>query len=148
MGKKVIAIGNEMMRDDGVGISVAKGLEDYLKTRDIELIIGETDVEYCLDNIEDEDDLIILDAAFEEDAPGTINLYSLVKLLFNITIITQHQPSLLEAIRVYKMGVKGILITIEVAEISFGLGISERMKGMLPQIVEEIRKLIDDYIGG
>ncbi|MGM9973024.1 MAG: hydrogenase maturation protease [Clostridiaceae bacterium] len=148
MGKKVIAIGNEMMRDDGVGISVAKGLEDYLKTRDIELIIGETDVEYCLDNIEDEDDLIILDAAFEEDAPGTINLYSLVKLLFNRTIITQHQPSLLEAIRVYKMGVKGILITIEVAEISFGLGISERMKGMLPQIVEEIRKLIDDYIGG
>ena len=148
MGKKVIAIGNEMMRDDGIGISVAKELEDYLKSRDIELIIGETDVEYCLDYIEDGDDLIILDAAFEEDTPGTINVYSLVKLFFQRAVITQHQPSLLEAIRVYKMGVKGILITIEITEISFGLGISEGMKGMLPHIVEEVRKSIDDYIGG
>ena len=148
MGKKVVAIGNEMMRDDGIGICVAKELKNYLKIRDIELIIGETDVEYCLDNIEDGDDLIILDAAFEEDAPGTINLYSIEKLLFNRSIITQHQPSFLEAIRVYKMGVTGILITIEIAEISFGLGISEKMKSMLPQIVEEVRKSIDDYIGG
>ena len=113
-----------------------------------ELIIGETDVEYCLDYIEDGDDLIILDAAFEEDTPGTINVYSLVKLFFQRAVITQHQPSLLEAIRVYKMGVKGILITIEITEISFGLGISEGMKGMLPHIVEEVRKSIDDYIGG
>ena len=148
MSRKVVAIGNEMMRDDGIGICVAKELVDYLKSRDIELTIGETDVEYCLDYIEDGDDLIILDAAFEEDAPGTIHVYFLEKLFFQRAVITQHQPSLLEAIRVYKMGVKGILITIEITEISFGLGISEKMKSMLPQIVEEVRKSIDDYIGG
>ena len=148
MSKKVIAIGNEMMTDDGIGICVAKELEDYMKSWNIELIIGETDVEYCLDYIGDGDDLIILDAAFQEDSPGTICTYPLEELFLHRAVITQHQPSLLDAIRLYKMGVKGILITIEIAELSFGLGLSERMKGLLPQIVVEVRNLIDEYIGG
>ncbi len=149
MGKKVIAIGNEMMKDDGVGISVAKELKDYFRPRDIEIIIGETDVDYCLDCIEDNDDLIILDASFEEGDPGRVNVNSLENLCTcHRAGITQHQPSLLEAIRVYKKGVQGILIAIEIAEIAIGLGLSERMNRLLPQVVEDVKKSIEVYIGG
>ncbi len=39
------------MGDDGISIKIAKNIEGFLKENHIDLIIGETDFEYCLSRI-------------------------------------------------------------------------------------------------
>jgi hydrogenase maturation protease len=131
------------MKDDGIAIRVAQHLKEYLYAQDIQLIIGETDVDYCIGQIDDGDDLIILDAAYGEGIPGSIhvlpleNMNSMGRLCF-----TQHQPNLLEGFRVYKKSVQGVFIGIEIEDISFGLELSETMETLLPQICETVKEYI------
>ena len=145
---KLIAIGNVMMADDGIGVWVAKELRDYLMEMDIELIIGETDVEYCLDSLNDGDKVIILDAAYKGGNPGSITVHSLEKLCCRGASLTQHQPSLLNAIELYRRNIKGILIEIEIAEVFLSYGISETMKILFSEVVEDTKRSIGSHIGG
>ncbi|WP_426349014.1 hydrogenase maturation protease [Alloiococcus sp. CFN-8] len=145
---KVVAIGNIMMADDGIGVWVAKALKNYLIERDVELIIGETDVEYCLDSLEDGDKVIILDAAFTGGEIGRVSTHSLDELGYRGIGLTQHKHNLVEAIKLYRRDIKGILIEIEIADVSFGLGISETMKVLFSEVVEETKRSIESHIGG
>ncbi|MBB6218612.1 hydrogenase maturation protease [Anaerosolibacter carboniphilus] len=149
MRRKLIAIGNRMMKDDGVAIHIAQHLKDYLYVQDIQLIIGETDVDYCIGQIDDGDDLIILDAAYGEGTPGSIHVHPLENMnLSDKLCFTQHQPSLVEGLRIYKKSVKGVFIGIEVAEISFGLELSQTIDVLLQHICENVKKCIETYVRG
>ena len=50
---KVFGIGNILLGDDGIGVKVVEKLNESIKSigRDIEVIIGETDYLYCLNEI-------------------------------------------------------------------------------------------------
>jgi hydrogenase maturation protease len=56
---KCIAIGNRIMGDDSIGIRVTQEILPSLKKDKIEVIFGETDVDYALSKIEDGDFLFI-----------------------------------------------------------------------------------------
>lgn len=47
MKNKVIAIGNILMGDDGVGIAVVEKIRHELEQDNIQVIIGETNFNYC-----------------------------------------------------------------------------------------------------
>ena len=58
---KVIAIGNRIMIDDGIAIAVLENVRNKLESMGIEIIIGETDFQFCFHQLKEHDFVIILD---------------------------------------------------------------------------------------
>lgn len=149
MRKKLIAIGNQMMKDDGIGIRVAENLAEYLYEQNITVIIGETDVDFCLSQIEDGDFLIILDAAYFDTIPGNIHVISLENIdRYLPCCVSQHQPNLLRWLMLHRKSVTGFFIGIEVVEVGFGWELSEPLQELLPKIGEEVKRRIHRCLGG
>jgi hydrogenase maturation protease len=149
MGRKLIAIGNQMMKDDAIASRIAQQLKDYLYAQEIQIIIGETDVDYCIDQIQDGDDLIILDGVYGEGTPGDICIFPVENMDCHRKIFfTQHQPNVLDGLKLYKKLTTGIFIGIQIADISFGLSLSEIMEAVLPQVCQRVQENIDIYIRG
>ncbi|WZL72424.1 hydrogenase maturation protease [Clostridiaceae bacterium 35-E11] len=136
---KIVAIGNSIMGDDGIALKIVEKIEEELKGMEIEIIIGETDFEYCLRNIEDNDFVLILDSAHFGKKIGTITLFSLED--FNFPIMhtsSQHELSLLHMIKKYRKNVRGFVIGIEVNQVDFAFTLSDEMFVCLGQISKEV----------
>lgn len=127
------------MGDDGIGIRAAEELFSSMAKEGIILIFGETDADYSLSMIEDGDFLFIIDAAYTGAEPGTVtfnsfNDFTLKKQQF----FSQHQPSLIELLKIYGKKADGFVIGIEAEKIEFGLELSSKLKNRFPQICEEV----------
>lgn len=149
MSIKVIAIGSRLMGDDGVAIAAVEQLsEELAAVDDIFTIIGETDVEYCLDYINDSDSIIILDAAISSKPWGTVWQLPLAEAIDNVNEKSyQHDADLLSALKRKRNKPSGLLICIEAAEVTQKLGLSEALETELPTICNKIKKIILEYRG-
>lgn len=139
----VIGIGNTLMQDDGIGALVVNAIKDQLSEYEIEAVSGETDVDYCLDHINPDDSLIIIDAIPQHNHIGNIQLIELnqaIKILTDLN--NQHQLSLLGALKIYYPNTDGYLIGIETEQIDMGFNLSERLASKFPQICDNVAKLI------
>lgn len=143
MALKCIALGNRLMGDDAIGIYVAEALEPLLKQEGIQVILGETDVYYALNQITEGDYLIIMDASCFNTSVGSVTKYSLKELpMTSNNSYSLHQPSLLSLIGSYYKLVNGIVIGIEADKIEFTLGLSEGLKSLFPSICQEVYRII------
>jgi hydrogenase maturation protease len=148
MDMKVIAIGSRVMGDDGVGIAAAEELYDELEAEGLQVIIGETDVVYCLSFINDGDILIILDASISGRAPGTIWHMPLDGALSNYNQNQfQHDADLLSTLSRKGMQPSGMLICIEALDIRQKWGLSQVLQSQMPRICSEIKKIILEFRG-
>lgn len=142
---KVIGIGNRIMKDDSIGIRIAEALEGELKELGIEVIIGETDIEYTLNAINADDYIIILDSSILDLNPGEISIFDIKQLKeFSHKGYSMHQMSLVKILSCFPfIQVEGILITVEAADIDFGTELSEelnqRFKEIKDRVFEEIK---------
>ncbi len=146
---KLIAVGNTIMRDDGIAIKVTEHLKNQLEKRKIKVIFGETDVEYCINNLETNDFVIVVDATNFGIKPGKVTLHTFDDLRTDYKQgYSQHELSILEAQKIYRQHVKGSLIGIEVAKIEFGMELSEVLKKQFTTICSEVLKKIDLILEG
>lgn len=148
MSTKVIAIGNRLMGDDGVALHTAECLKNQLENREIEVIIGETDFQYCLKNITPGDYIIIIDATCFGVTPGTITAYPIELFLKSPKAhisYSQHGFSLFNILGFYN-NVKGIVLGIEGEKFEFGLDMSYNLKTTFDRICKEIQQIILDSI--
>lgn len=142
---KVIGIGNRIMKDDSIGIRIAEALEGELKELGIEVIIGETDIEYTLNAINAGDYIVILDSSILDLNPGEISIFDIKQLKeFSHKGYSMHQMSLVKILSCFPfIQVEGILITVEAADIDFGTELSEelnqRFKEIKDRVFEEIK---------
>lgn len=146
---KVIAIGNILLSDDGIGVKVLENLEKDLKnfSDNIQVIIGETDCYYCLDNIEGEDFLIILDSTYFGIESGSVIVLTLEECdEYMKSFITAHEDSLINILRRQYREVKGYLIGIEIAEIGFSLELSTILQERFQEICLIIKEKIKDIL--
>ena len=146
---KVIGIGNILLSDDGIGIKVLENLEKDLEeiSDNIKIIIGETDCYYCLDNIEEEDFLIILDSTYLGIEPGSVTVLTLEECdEYMKSFITAHEDSLINILRRQYRDVKGYLIGIEIAEIGFSLELSMVLQEKFQEICLIIKEKIKDIL--
>lgn len=143
MGVKLIAIGNLLMRDDGIGIRVTEALQKQLEKRGIDVIIGETDAEYCLSRVMNKDFIFILDSTYFGHEPGTVSIIPINNAANHDGIYSQHQMSLINLIRFYDKSVEGFIIGIEAYEIEFGLSLSEYIEKNFRIICKTIIHIID-----
>ena len=138
MRVKVIAIGNVLMKDDAIAIEVARNIEKELLDRGIEVIYGETDFEYCISRIQEEDYIFILDAAHYGKGPGEITFLPLKGFASKNKGYTQHSYSFLDLLKLYYPNSKGEICAIEAVEVKFEFGLSSLLQEKLKSISEII----------
>ncbi|HWT77047.1 MAG TPA: hydrogenase maturation protease [Mobilitalea sp.] len=141
MSRKLIAMGNILMEDDGIAIAVAHELEEELLRLGIEVIYGETDPFYCISMIKDEDYLILLDAASLGKMPGEITMLSLWDYRAEDNM-EQHNIRFPDLLGLYFRRLEGMILAIEVAEIDFLCELSPQLKGKVKHIAREVLALV------
>jgi hydrogenase maturation protease len=146
MSVKVIAVGNVLMKDDGSAIEIAKLIEYELIKRNIRVIIGETDFQYCLSSIEEKDFIILLDAACSGKSPGEVTTINLNNFHYEKKNYTQHSYSFLDLLKLYHPDIKGVVFAVEVKEVEFSLGLSSVLKEKLEHICKEILERIEEVL--
>ncbi len=139
----VLGIGNPLMRDDGIGVQVAGALRDRLADKHVKVVIGETDVAYCLDCICAADFVAVLDAARMGAEPGSVGLLPLQKADSGCKKpFAMHDINVLDAMAAEYPAIKGCLIGIEPADAGLGLDLSAPLQNRFEWICAEAERLI------
>lgn len=146
MGKKVIAIGNTIMKDDSIGVLIGEALKFDLEKRGIEVILGETDVDYCLSFIENGDFIFILDCTLYGINPGEISIININdKEHFFEKGYSQHQLSLVKLLNSYSLkNIEGYIIGIEGVDINYGTDLSNELLEKFNYVKDKVYKSITD----
>lgn len=143
MKTKVIAIGNPIMSDEGIAIRVAENLKSILRKNNIEVIMGETDVDYCIDNIKKDDFLFIIDATYYGIIPGSLTLIPLEKSIPYLSdSYSQHELSLINVLKKNGNVPPGYIIGIEVDEIKFDCNLSSSLTKKFDKICSKVQHII------
>ncbi len=147
MKLKLLAIGNVLMEDDGIAVILAEKLREELESLGLSVIIGETDSDYLLSAIDEEDTLIILDAVTMVPC-GEILCLSLREAVPVYRDETQHSLSFLHTCRLYYPDIRGILLGIGVESCGYHYGVSERLSERIGEVKKILLQRIIDYIQG
>jgi hydrogenase maturation protease len=141
------------MMDDGIGLRVAGELRDRLTAENTEVMIGETDVAWCIDRIRTDDFLVLLDAMCMGEAPGSVRLLPMDKAVSGrLKPYAMHELNIMDAIAAEYPEIKGVLIGIEPAEVGIGLELSECLQSGFDRICANVwillQKVLEDWQRG
>lgn len=144
----VLGIGNRLMMDDGIGIYLLEQLSKLNHTSNISFLIGESDIDYCIEQIMDAALVIIVDAVVSGDTPGSLTVYPLSELPEHRDMdISPHNFHLFNLLYLQKESIKGFLIGVEPYEIRFHVGLSTTLKDKWSTIFESVSETIEKLIG-
>lgn len=140
----VVGIGNVLLKDEGIGVHVARALCETVETdrTDIDIIDGGTSPDALL-LVEEVRKLILVDAVKGGGAPGSIYRFHPDDIVSEEKyIISAHQIGLLDSLRMLECsGSKPdsiVIIGVEPKEIDWGLDLSTELNEKLPQIVKVV----------
>jgi hydrogenase maturation protease len=143
MTKKVVAIGNRLMQDDGVALEVGERIRNVMLEKGIEVIIGETDIDFCLQSIQPGDEVYIMDSTYYGIAPGSITFSDLNgKRDKNYISSTMHGFNLLDILMIYHKKIRVFLVGIEIDSIEMEEGLSKALLNKIEDICTYIIRLI------
>lgn len=138
---KVFGIGNPLLRDDAIGIEVAKELKEGER---VKTYLTEIFVDEALEEIEEDDYVIVIDAVYFGGEVGKIHILTFEECVdFVKPKAFCHDRNLLTALLLFNQTVRGDFIGIEVAEIKFEEGLSYQLTAKLPNIIENVKKYIE-----
>lgn len=147
----VIGIGSRLMRDDGIGSSLAEALQSGFHEQNVEVVAAETDFAFGLETIQEHDYVVLLDAVQSGRPPGNIAVYPLkAAAALQKNCFSQHEPSLVSLITQKFEDIQGCLIGIEAAEIGLGFGLSlplrEKYAGILAHVKQKILTIMEEQV--
>jgi len=138
----VLGIGNRLMRDDGIGVYVVEKLQKENASGDLQYLVGETDIDYCLRVMEGVDRLIIVDAVKSDREVGDVACHPIEEIDSFHLGISIHELHLFSIIPVMYPQLHVYVIGIGVETIDFGLGLSEGLELQFPWIVHDVRRMV------
>ena len=134
----VLGIGNRLMGDDGIGNYVVEELNRQNVFPGFRMVAGETDPDYCMDELRDACRVIVIDAAHMGAAPCTVAAIPLRDALSELPLsFSAHHLDLLQYLRQYHRE-EGILIAIEACSVEWRLGLSPEMEKHFRSIVADV----------
>lgn len=149
----ILGLGNDILRDDGVGHHIANDLREYLKHRDeIEIRISYVSGYYLLDEMAGYRWVIIIDGMVTgEHSPGEIVHFTPDNLTVDVRYRMSHNVHLPTVLRVgeglgYVMPERIDIFGIEVLEyMDFGEmdQMSDEVRKAMPIVLERVLDLID-----
>ena len=138
----VLGVGNELLKDEGVGVHVARALarEDF--TALVEVIEGGTALD-CLPGGEPISKLVVVDAAYGGGEPGAIYRFTPDEVESEANwVASVHQLGLLDSLRLSEVaGIKpeeAIIIGVEPKEVGWGMELSAELQGRIPEVVRVV----------
>ena len=140
----VLGVGNELFKDEGVGVHAARILQAKLLPSggNVEVIDGGTspDIWSLIDGA---DKLIIVDAVRGGCEPGTIYRFTPQQIVADRGIVTSvHQMGILENLSLMELvGGKPketVIVGVEPAELEPGLELSAKLQERMPKIIQTV----------
>lgn len=128
------------MMDDGIGVYIVEGLAARDKVKMNRYIIGETDLDYCISMLEDDDYIILIDAVVLGKEPGRISINPLEEVTYPEHLVYSHDYHLLNLIKLYEF--KGILVGIEPLLIEYNFSLSTTLSESFNEILITIENII------
>ena len=139
---KIFGIGNPLLCDDGIGVRLSKDIADNVISP---VYTGEIFADYCLDYIDEDDFIVIIDAVSLNQTVGQISVVPFVKCkeYFQAQPFC-HDASLLYLLLNSHINYKGCLIGIEVKEISYKDCLSEELATQYESIKDKVINIISN----
>jgi hydrogenase maturation protease len=142
----VLGIGNRLMMDDGLGVRIVEILQNDTGISGIRYVIGETDIDYSLNEMDGAEFLIIVDAVLTGKSAGELSVFSLEKYNRLNLGISAHNLHLLHMIPHIYPDLHVNIIGIEVDRIDFGLELSQVIQEKFSEITRKVRAVIIDIL--
>jgi hydrogenase maturation protease len=146
MGKFVLGIGNALLRDEGIGCHVVHALEG-IPLPDVEVVDGGTCPD-VLQIFEDADKLVIVDAVKGGGTPGQIYRFHLEDITpEQKPFLSLHDLRLVDSLKLMRLWHnidKAVIIGVEPGDIGWGLELSSKLRGRMPQIIDAILSELND----
>ena len=146
---KIFGIGNILLCDDGIGVKIAEKIKEQqvFNLNEVKVFIGETNIMYCLDEIENGDFLIIIDSSYFMLKPGEVSIKSLEQCREVLGDIREdHGGNLIKNLFIYRKNIRGYLIGIEVSKVEFSLELSCELREHFNEIYEKVIGYIEDIL--
>lgn len=144
---KVIGIGNILMCDDGIPMKIINVIEHKLRKLDLDIqfIKAETDLDFALDCLVDNDFIFIIDSTYFGIECGAVTLISLEEDEQYIKASSfMHNKSLISEIKNTKFNISGFIIGIEVDQICFSLSLSKKMIRQFDNVCNKVYEIIKE----
>lgn len=147
---KIFAIGNIILGDDGIGVKVMEfigaQLESYSK--EVKVLIVGIDYIYCLNEINKEDTVILVDSTNFGIQPGRVSVLNLKECdKFISPCRDMHSENLLRVLREEYREIPGYLVGIEVEKVNYSLELSKTLKDNFSEITKKVFREIKRIIG-
>jgi hydrogenase maturation protease len=143
----VVGVGNEMMRDEGVGVAVVRALRSEPlgeEARVLELGTRGFDLIY---EMESAARVIVIDAVRAGREPGSVYVFEPEEARsINSRTSSLHGLDLLDVLELAAAtGIRPqvMIVGVEPQEVAPGLGLSQRVKRRLGEVVDRVRRLAE-----
>lgn len=143
--KKILALGNILLSDDGIALYLADYLEPKVMKLGYKVYKCETDTSYAISVLNEKDDLIIIDASFTGRDSGAISLLNLdeYKSEYYTSEKFCHSNTVFDYIFNTDKIFKGYVILVEVCSMELDNRLSTVIQHKFYQIAENVYKLIE-----
>ncbi|HYK71749.1 MAG TPA: hydrogenase maturation protease [Pseudoneobacillus sp.] len=143
----VLGIGNQLMMDDGIGIYLVNELGKHPSAPNIFYLVGESDIDYCLELIDGATFIMIVDAVLSGKEPGELSVFSLEELHESQPLhISPHNLHLFQELYQQKETIAGYLIGIEPFELRFHIGLSDELIAKWDVVLKDVQRTIDELL--
>jgi hydrogenase maturation protease len=147
--KLLLACGNSLRGDDGVGWKIAEAVEVEQDAADVKVIITQQFTPELAEAIRDADTVVFVDAA-ANTAAGEVTLLRLTPAAELPRLLTHHMPpdSLLTLTQdLYgKLPARAFAVTVGGASFELGETITETVAAAIPRAVAMVRKLLTETV--
>ena len=139
----VLGVGNVLLSDEGVGVRVVEAMQEMTMPADVELLDGGTAAADLLDQLENRDRVIIIDAVQGGDEPGAVYRFTPADIRAKGDIhASVHQIGLLEALAMSQYLGEApqniVIYGIEPRELGWGLDLSREVAAVVPKVIESV----------
>jgi hydrogenase maturation protease len=144
----VLGVGNEIMRDDGVGNVVVRRLQEEELGPDVELIEGAVGGLDLIFDLEGRERAIIVDAARMGLEPGAVRLVRREEIEERLVpLASLHSIGLHDVLELAELsGVRAeiTVVAVEPGEVLPGLGLTPAVEAAVPEMVRLVKQLLAD----
>lgn len=147
---KIFAIGNIILGDDGIGVKVMEFIGAQLESysEEVKVLIVGIDYIYCLNEINKEDTVILVDSTYFGIEPGRVSVLNLKECdKFISPCRDMHSENLLRVLREEYREIPGYLVGIEVEKVNYSLELSNTLKDNFSEITKKVFREIKRIIG-
>ena len=144
----ILGIGNLFLNDAGVGIHIIHMLKSMSMPDDVDLLDGGTDTVKLLDTMQQYKHLILIDAAIDNNPPGTVQRLSPRISTDYPQLLNNHHNNLYDIIAALNHcnQVPSVeLLAISVSNTpTIGVQLSPEVRRVIPQVMQLIFEILDD----